>query len=135
MNSKFLNVQRTRGQTLRQNINESERKLTTQDIKEIIRKSKHEPVDNEEPYADVPTAQPFSRPFQEAARSQIQDASVQYGERASAVDRPLRVIIRERVPPPPVKGEGYMRAVIGDKHYGSKGKPKSRIDILNRMLW
>jgi hypothetical protein len=131
-NSFLISSRDKRAQMMRRN---PQRKLTTEEIKEIIRNAKHEPVDNEAPYADVPAAQPYSRPFREATREQILDASVNYGDRRVETERPVGVVIHPKAQPRYVQGESYMRAVIGDRHYGSKGKPRSRIDILNKMLW
>ena len=116
------------------------RKLTSDDIKEIIRKSGHKVENEDTPFGDVPSAQPPARPFHVATKMMLQDASTQMNEHQHEVTpvvmpqhQPKAVIQPKQTAP---QEAGYFRAVIGDRHYGQKkGKPVSHIDKLNRLLW
>ena len=88
------------------------KKLTTEDVKRIIRESrvkKEYPGDDDAPYADVPSAQEPARPFTPASRDQLQDASVRYGNRRDELSTSAPPV----QPKPPQRGSAYVRAVLG----------------------
>jgi len=90
-------------------------KLTTQEIKDIIKKtSSHPAADEDTPYADVPDAQPPARPFTPATHERLQEASVQYGEQRQEI-QPSYGTVRKQ-PAIRVNGAGYLRAVIGSEN-------------------
>jgi len=118
------------------------RKLTTEEVKEIIRKSSKNQQDDEAPYADVPSAQPPFRPFYAAPRVVREDAAVGMGRGETTnvivVQQPeQRFVQREPRMSDLVSGEGYMRAVMGNGMFnkGKKAKPVRPVDRINRVLW
>jgi hypothetical protein len=120
------NLKRGQGQTLRQNMKDSGRKLTTEDIKRIIRESRSHPAKDEDtPYADVPSAQPPSQPFTPATHRQLESASVEYGNRNDET-----TVIVSGMQPQPSRFNGYIRSVLGVGNM--KEKP---IDRLSKALW
>jgi hypothetical protein len=86
-------------------------KLTTEEIKAIIRNSGNRPAKDEDtPYADVPSAQEPTRPFEPARHEQLQEASVQYGRQNQEVEPSYGSVQRHMFR---ANGSGYLRAVIG----------------------